>query len=232
MKKVLITQSNYIPWKGYFDSINMVDEVILYDNVQYTKRDWRNRNMIKTPQGVAWLSIPVEVKGKFLQKIDETRISERNWNEKHWKTLNSNYSKAPCFKEVKDFVASLYIGATMELLSEINYWFLTELSKWLGIQTKFRFSGQFQLAEENPTQRLVLLCKKADATHYFSGPAARAYLEPDRFEKESIDITYLNYDGYQEYPQLNPPFSHSVTILDLLFNTGKNSPGYMKSFSQ
>ena len=82
-KKVAISQSNYIPWKGYFDNIALVDEFVLYDEMQYTKRDWRNRNKLKTNQGLKWLTIPVEVKGKYYQKINETRISDRNWNVKH-----------------------------------------------------------------------------------------------------------------------------------------------------
>jgi WbqC-like protein len=230
LKKILITQSNYIPWKGYFDAINQVDEVVLYDEVQFTKRDWRNRNIIKTPQGISWLTIPVEVKGKYFQKISETKSSDKRWNEKHWKTLKSNYTKSPCYLELGDFTAYLYAGATMGYLSEINYWFLTEISKWLGIRTKFVFSNQFNLNDENPTQRLVSICKEAGASHYYTGPAAKAYLEEDRFAKENIQLIYLNYEGYQEYPQLHPPYIHGVTILDLLFNTGRDFSRYMKSF--
>lgn len=229
MKKILITQSNYIPWKGYFDAINLVDEVVLYDDVQFTRRDWRNRNMIKTSSGVNWLSIPVEVKGKFFQKIRDTRINEQKWNEKHWKTLNVNYSKAPYFKELRDFVENLYVKATMPYLSEVNYWFLTEISKWLGSRATFQFSDQFDLQEENSTQRLINICKHAGASHYFSGPAAKAYLEEDRFLKEKIHISYMDYSDYAEYPQLHPPFTHFVTILDLLFNTGKEFHKFMKS---
>jgi hypothetical protein len=229
LKRIIITQSNYIPWKGYFDAINQVDEVILYDDVQFTKRDWRNRNQIKTASGVHWLSIPVEVKGKYHQKIRDTKITEKKWNEKHWKTLNSNYAKAPHFKALKDFVFHLYEKAGMEHLSEINYWFLTELSKWLEIKTIFRFSDQFVLQEENPSQRLIDICKQAGATSYYSGPSAKAYLEEDRFQKENIEVCYLDYSDYPEYPQLYPPFNHSVSILDLLFNTGKEFHRYMKS---
>ena len=91
MKSCIITQSNYIPWKGYFDSINQVDIFVIYDDMQYTKRDWRNRNYIKTPQGLKWLSIPVEVSGKFHQKINETLISDKSWNRSHWESIKQNY---------------------------------------------------------------------------------------------------------------------------------------------
>ena len=93
MKKIAISQSNYIPWKGYFDLINSADEFILYDDMQFTRRDWRNRNRIKTPTGMNWLTIPVENKGKYLQKINETIISEEKWAKKHWLAIKQNYIK-------------------------------------------------------------------------------------------------------------------------------------------
>jgi hypothetical protein len=228
LKRLLITQSNYIPWKGYFDAIGMADEVILYDDAKFTKRDWRNRNQIKTPHGNLWLSIPVEVKGKYSQRIRETKISEKRWNEKHWKSIYSNYARASHFKEMKDFVAHLYDHATMQYLSEINFWFLTEICRWLNIHTKFTFSDRFDLEEPNPTQRLVNICKQAGASEYLSGPAAMAYLEEDKFANANLALTYMDYSGYPEYPQLYPPFVHEVSILDLLLNTGTDSHRYMK----
>lgn len=100
MKKVAILQSNYIPWKGYFDLIAAVDEFILYDDMQYTRRDWRNRNQIKTPQGLQWLAVPVQVKGKYHQTIREAEIDGNDWAEVHWKTLVQNYRHALHFNEI------------------------------------------------------------------------------------------------------------------------------------
>ena len=99
MKKVLITQSNYIPWKGYFDAIAIADEFVVYDDMQYTRRDWRNRNLIKTKNGLEWLTIPVEVKGKYFQKIRDTKISDPKWAIKHWSIISQNYAKAKYFNE-------------------------------------------------------------------------------------------------------------------------------------
>ena len=229
MKKILITQSNYIPWKGYFDAMNLVDEVILYDDAQFTKRDWRNRNIIKTANGVLWLSIPVESKGKFFQKIREVQTSEKKWNEKHWRALLANYAKAPHFKAMKEFVEHLYMSATMDNLSEINYWFLTEISKWMKIQTPIQFCDSFPAEIENPTEKLVAISKLRGASHYYTGPAAMAYLEEEKFKEANINICYLDYTNYPEYPQLHAPFNHNVTILDLLFNTGISFSSYMKS---
>ena len=119
-KKAAIVQSNYIPWKGYFDLINKVDEFILYDNVQYTRRDWRNRNKIKTPNGLMWLTIPVEVKGNYLQKVKDTVIGNPKWNREHWQAIIHNYAKAKYFKDYKALFEDLYLGMQERYLSIIN----------------------------------------------------------------------------------------------------------------
>lgn len=228
-KKVIITQSNYIPWKGYFDSFQLVDEVILYDDMQYTKRDWRNRNQIKTPQGAKWLSIPVEVKGKYFQAIKDTKVSEQKWKDKHWKTLQGNYAKAPFFKQYQDAIKELYLDCEEEYLSLINYRFLEGINKILGIKTPIRFSSDFKLAE-GKTERLVDLCKQVGATDYYSGPAAKDYMDESLFEQESMKVHYLDYSNYPEYEQLYPPFTHAVTVLDLIFSVGEKATAYMKNF--
>jgi hypothetical protein len=218
LKKIIITQSNYIPWKGYFDSINMVDEFILYDDMQFTRRDWRNRNQIKTRDGVRWLTIPVEVKGKYYQKIKETKISEPDWGEKHWNTIIHNYSKAKYFSEYKKSFEVLYLNNSEEFLSKVNYNFLKVINEILGIKTKMIWSDEFNLLEEK-TERLVDICKTSGATDYYSGPAARAYMNEELFEKENIKVHYFDYSGYPEYEQLH-----------LIFNEGPNSTKFMKSF--
>lgn len=228
VKKVVITQSNYIPWKGYFDSIKLADEFILYDDMQYTKRDWRNRNKIKTNNGLVWLTIPVEVKGKYFQKINETRISDSNWNIKHWQILKQHYAKASCFNEVKSLIEDLYVNANQELLSEVNYHFLKGVCDFMEINTPIRFSSEFTLAE-GKTERLVDLCHQLKATDYYSGPAAKAYMDEELFKSGSIKVHYFDYSGYKEYEQLNPPFEHGVSILDLLFNKGKDAISFLKN---
>ncbi|MCK5535626.1 MAG: WbqC family protein [Bacteroidales bacterium] len=229
MKKVAILQSNYIPWKGYFDLINMVDEFILYDDMQYTKRDWRNRNKIYTQEGLKWLSIPVEVKGKYFQSIKDTKISDKNWPKKHWLTLKHNYSKAKYFKENEDFFEELYLNSTEEYLSEINYKFISSINKVLGITTKLRSSSEFSLLD-GQTEKLLGICKECKADIYLSGPSAKNYFDEVLAEKENIEVEWMDYCGYKEYNQLHNPFEHGVTILDLIFNVGPNVKKYMKSF--
>jgi hypothetical protein len=227
-KKVAILQSNYIPWKGYFDLINMVDEFILFDDMQYTRRDWRNRNQIKTPQGVRWLTIPVEVKGKYFQKINETCASDSKWAREHWKTLTHIYAQAPYFDVHRDQFESLYLNLDTLLLSQINIQFIKAICGILGISTHLSWSNDYQLID-GKTERLVDLCKQAGGTHYISGPSARDYIDAAQFEQAGISLSYMDYSGYPEYPQHYPPFEHRITILDLIFHMGHDAPRYMKS---
>ncbi|MGZ3861856.1 MAG: WbqC family protein [Bacteroidia bacterium] len=230
-KKVIITQSNYIPWKGYFDGINMVDELIIYDDMQFTKRDWRNRNVIKTKDGLKWLSIPVEVKGKFFQKINETKVSDKTWAKSHWSSLTQNYSKTPGFKTYAEHFEKMYTEAGKEEnLSKINSLFISGICNLLDIKTKIKWSSDFQLVE-GKTERLVDLCKQVGATDYYSGPAAKDYMDESLFEKEKIKVHYFDYSGYPQYAQQFEPFEHGVTILDLFFNSGNDIKQYMKSFN-
>ncbi|HEU0135864.1 MAG TPA: WbqC family protein [Flavobacterium sp.] len=224
---VLITQSNYIPWKGYFDSIALTDTFVVYDDMQYTKRDWRNRNLIKTESGLKWLSIPVEVKGKFDQKIKDTKISDNSWTLSHLDNLKQNYKKAACYKEVNEWVEGLYRNCKFEYITEVNVYFIKEICSFLQIDCNIRFSNEFELHEER-TQRLVNICVKLGADTYSSGPAAKAYMEEQRFADAGIAINYFDHSGYKEYQQLNPPFEHGVTILDLIYNEGSNARSFLK----
>lgn len=232
MKKVAILQSNYIPWKGYFDIIGMVDEFIFYDEMQYTKNDWRNRNKIKTEQGLKWLTIPVENSNRLSneQKISDTLIFDKRWNRKHWETIKNAYRKAPFFNHYKDVFEDLYLGKEEDRLVEVNYKFIYTICNLLGIKTKISFDKDYGLID-GKTERLVNLVQKANGTEYLSGPAAKDYIQESLFKEAGIKLTWMDYSNYPEYPQLYPPFEHGVSILDLLFNCGDDAKKYMK-FSQ
>ena len=227
-KTVVILQSNYIPWKGYFDILNTADEFIFYDQVQYTKNDWRNRNRIKTPQGVNWLTIPVR-QNSLDQNIDQTLVSDPKWAIKHWRTLAQVYAKAPHFKAYRDELEALYTDPGSEHLSIINRRFIELICQWLGSTTRLTWSSEYDLVE-GKTARLVKLVQDAGGTHYLTGPAAQNYLETDLFEQAGITVEWMDYSGYPEYRQPFGPFEHGVTVLDLLFNEGPNAPQFMKSF--
>jgi hypothetical protein len=229
-KKVAILQSNYIPWKGYFDVINSVDEFVFYDTEQYTKRDWRNRNKIKTPNGLIWLTIPVEVSGKFFQAINETKVANNKWRQKHWKSILSNYSKAPYFKTYKEDFYNLFIETDDTLLSEINFKFIKKINFILGINTKLSWSSDYFPSGEK-SEKLLDICKKTEASEYISGPAAKVYLNEELFHSNNIKVKWMNYSNYPIYNQLSPPFEHGVSIIDLIFNEGPNAARYLKSFN-
>lgn len=228
-KTVAILQSSYIPWKGYFDMIRSVDEFILYDEVQYTKRDWRNRNLIKTPQGTQWLTIPVEVKGKYFQPICDVIVADHAWADNHWKNIAFNYAKAPYFKEYRTYIEELYQEVKIEqYLSHINYRFIKSINQLLGIKTKLSWSSDYVVEKNDKTRRLIELCTASEANCYLSGPAAKTYLDEAQFKQANIELLYMNYDHYPMYPQLFGDFDHCVTILDLIFNMGPNAMAYIE----
>jgi hypothetical protein len=224
-KRVAILQSNYIPWKGYFDLIAKVDIFVIYDEVQYTKNDWRNRNLINTSNGLQWLTIPVRQES-LNQKIFESKIFTNNWNKKHVSSLTTNYSKAPCFKIFKDEIWNLYENPS-NLISEVNLSFIKGICKLLDIDTEIIDSRELNL-EGDKNIRILDACKKLNATTYFSGPAAKSYLDIKLFKEENIKVEWMNYSNYKEYKQLFNPFHHQVTILDLIFNMGSKSKDYLK----
>jgi len=227
--KVAISQSNYIPWKGYFDLIAKVDEFVLFDEVQYTKRDWRNRNIVKTKDGLQWLSIPVINKGKFSQSISEVEILDSHWCEKHWTAISHNYSKAPYFKDLKSEIEGLFQKASeMKYLSQVNFLFIKWICEYLNINTKLTWSSNFTKLKNDKNERLIEICSELRATEYISGPAAKSYLDVYEFNKQGINVKFMDYTDYPVYKQLTKDFEHSVSILDLIFNEGKNTASFMK----
>ena len=227
MKKLAIVQSNYIPWKGYFDLIAAVDEFVLFDTAQFTKRDWRNRNRIKTADGLCWLTVPVRSKGRQEQTIAETEIDGEKWAASHWRSLQLAYSRAPHYGEVAAMLKPFYLDRHYGHLSALNSELLGAICRYVGITTKISHSREAG-AVSDKTERLSALCRQAGADIYYSGPAARGYLDEAAMARQGIRVVWFDYDGYAEYPQLWGPFVHNVSMLDLLFNCGRNAARYMK----
>jgi hypothetical protein len=224
-RKVAIIQSNYIPWKGYFDIIHDVDLFIFLDDVQYTQRDWRNRNKIKTPNGLEWLTAPTNSTRQH--RIHEVEFPDTKWQLKHWQTLRHNYGKARHFERYRTFLEDVYLGREWRYLSELNQYLIEQISRqFLGISTVFADSRQYQAVEAK--QELIIdIATKAGATLYISGPSARDYINEVRFAQTGIELIWKDYSGYPVYPQFYPPFEHSVTILDLLFHVGPEAAYYI-----
>jgi len=225
MKKVAIVQSNYIPWIGYFDLIGYVDEFIIYDSMQFTKRDWRNRNIIKTPQGKKWITIPVLSKGNYFQTIFDTRIDGTKWQQDHWKSITLNYAKAPFFDEICLLIEPFY-KLNCSNLSELNTKLLIAICNYLGIKTKISDSNFYELIGDK-SEKLLNICIESGASSYISGPSAKEYLDLDIFKKNKIKVEWFNYNNYKPYPQLWGDFEGGVSILDLLFNCGSRSKNYL-----
>ncbi len=224
-----IVQSNYIPWKGYFDLIRSADEFIFFDDVQYTRRDWRNRNRIKTKDGLLWLSIPVESKRRYTAAIKDMVVSDHGWAQKHWKTIVANYARAHCFREYQELFAELYLSCKEKYLVDVNHRFIAAICRILGGSTRLSRSCDYERVDGR-TERIVSLCRQAGATRYLSGPSARSYLDQGLFSAAGIGVTFADYSRYPEYEQLHPPFSHEVSIIDLLFNKGPDAGRYLLEF--
>lgn len=225
---VVILQPSYIPWRGYFDQIRRADLFIFYDDVQYDKHGWRNRNQIKTAQGKQWLTIPVHSKGATGGVlIKDIRIDwSRPWAKNHLKALTFAYQKAPHFKEYLPLLQAVY-DRRDECLADFTIETSILLSRELGIaSTRFLRSSELPDMMGVKTDRLIQILKHVGARHYISGPAAREYLEPEKFEQSGISFEYMDYN-YPEYPQLYPPFDPYVTVLDLLFMTGREAINYL-----
>ena len=208
--------------------IASVDEFILYDDMQFTRRDWRNRNKIKTPHGLKWLTVPVKVKGRFHQKIKETEIIGTDWADSHSELLSQNYRRSPCYSDIIEWIKPLYLTSSQcNYISQMNRQFIESVCDYLGIETAITNSWDYNLSDGR-TERLADLCEQAGGSEYVSGPAAKDYIEESEFTRRGIKLTWFDYSGYPEYSQLWGSFVHEVTILDLLFNCGRDSHRYMK----
>jgi hypothetical protein len=218
-------QPSYIPWKGYFHQIQKSDIFVFLDDVQYDKHSWRNRNKIKTSNGLIWLTVPVLTKKRFGQSIMEVQINNRNnWRKKHLKAIHMNYIKAPFFNKHKEFLASVY-EREWKLLVDLDIYLTVEISKLLGIKTNFIRASEMQLKQDK-IHRLIDLCKILNIDTYLTGPLARNYLTAEMFEKEGLKLEFQEY-YYNEYPQLYGDFVHNVSIIDTLFNCGEEAGEYI-----
>lgn len=224
-RTVAILQSSYLPWKGYFDIIHDADVFVFYDDVQFTKHDWRSRNRIKTHRGTQWLSIPV---GEEIdRRICDVELPAGRWRDKHHKTLAQTYSRAPHYEWVKPLLDELFASGSFATLSQLNQHAITRIARdYLGIATELVDSRSYD-ARGARTQRLLDLLGKLGATRYVSGPSARAYLDEPLFAEHGIELVYKDYAGYREYPQPFPPFDHRVSVIDLLCNVGPAAPDYI-----
>lgn len=224
-RMVAAVQSNYLPWKGYFDLIHDVDLFVFYDDNQYTPRDWRNRNRIKTANGTIWISVPVGDDRNRL--IHDVAIPDPAWQAKHRQQLQQSYGKCPHFSRYQGWLDHVFLETRWENLSVLNQALIRHVAaEFLGIGTMFADSRSFN-AQGQKLDKMVDLVRRTGASGYLSGPAAKDYIVPERFAEAGIALHWKDYSGYPEYPQRHPPYEHGVSVLDLLFNTGSDAPWYI-----
>jgi hypothetical protein len=230
LKKVAILQSNYVPWKGYFDIIHDVDVCILYDCVQFTCNDWRNRNQLLVGGKKKWLTIPVR-RMPLETPINRMEINNTSaWQDHHYHVIEENYREAPFLKEtlalLEPFVAPAGMSQNWTKLSAFNQSLIRTLCRSLGIATELVDSAQLDL-QGCATDRVLDAVKKVGGTFYLSGPSASDYLELAKFRAKEVDLVYKDYAGYPPYPQFSKTFDHQVSILDLLAQTGPRAPEFI-----
>ncbi|MEM7600885.1 MAG: WbqC family protein [Verrucomicrobiota bacterium] len=219
--KVGIIQSNYIPWRGYFDLIDQVDLFVFHDDLQYTKNDWRNRNKILTARGPIWLTIPCGSNEKRL--ICEVEIADRKWQRRHWNQICANYANASFFGEFAPFFEDFFLSDMWNSLSELNQYLIERISReFLGSTTEFLDSRELKL-EKKKGERVLEILDKVNAGSYLSGPAAKDYIAEEEFEAAGIELGWMDYSHYLPYKQVFDGYREDVSIVDLLFNVGREA---------
>ena len=214
----MVSQSNYLPWKGYFDLVRRADVLVLLDNVQFTRRDWRSRNMIKTPSGVQWLTVPVCAPAGRMTSVSEAEISDEGWAKSHLRAVELSYRRTSHFEQVFGVLEEcLYQGDT--LLSNLNERILRTLFEFMNIDVEIQVA-RGPVMEVDPSERILDLVQRAGGARYISGPAARSYLDTSIFAGAEVEVDFIDYPSYPEYQQLWPPFRHDVSIVDVLFHLG------------
>ena len=221
-----IVQPSYIPWRGYFDLIRRVDVFVFYDDVQYDRRGWRNRNRIKTAQGSRWLTIPVHARGAQTDHlpINSVRMVDSDWPRRHLDALRRSYAAAPYFGRYADWLEHIY-AAPPPLLADFTIALTRDIAATLALEARFLRSSELGVTGAK-TARLLAVLRAVGATTYLSGPSARSYIEEEQFARAGIELEWMEYH-YPEYPQLHPPFDPQVSILDLLFMTGDRAGEYI-----
>ncbi len=226
MTTVVVLQPGYLPWLGFFEQLWMADVFVYYDDVQYDKGGWRNRNRIKTAQGFQWLTVPVLTKGKLGQLILETRIDNNSpWWKKHIQSLRQSYAKAPFYGDYGPGLEEV-LARKHEMLVDLNLEAAAYLAQCFGIKTETVLSSKLALPEVDTSERLLQICKHFEATHYFTAALAKDYLKVDLFHKAGISVEFQDYP-HPTYRQLHGEFIPYLSAVDLLFNYGPESLGIL-----
>ena len=224
--RVTILQPSYLPWLGFFEQMSRSDKFVLLDDVQYTRRDWRNRNRIRVRENWIWLTVPVQQKSRFSQSLLETRIDNSvSWRRKHLETLRQHYCKAPFFEKYFPRCQQVY-EKDWTFLFDLCLETINLIKEEMGIETPLLRSSEMKPGGEK-TERLVSICRELGATHYLSGESGSNYIAEEDFSSQGIALEYQNYE-HPVYPQRYTGFVPHLSAIDLLFNCGEQSLGILK----
>jgi len=226
---VAIAQPTYLPWLGYFDLIDQVDAFVILDSVQFEKQSWQQRNRIKTPTGLQWLTVPVVFRGRFGQLIDEVEIRDREFWRSHLRAIELNYRRAPFFEKYFHELGFRLKSAAESRLTHLNVRLIAWFMSILHLHTPLLFSSQLAQPGKR-TGLLANICSYLGATEYVSPIGSAAYLlqEIEMLERRSIGVFFQNY-VHPQYRQMFLPFIPYASILDLIFNEGERSLDIVRS---
>ena len=224
-------QPGYLPWLGFFDQLQRSDCFIFYDDVQYDKNGWRNRNRIKSSAGEPhWLTVPVRIHN-LTQRLNETEIDDRApWPRKHVRTIRQFYAKAPYLNSYLPELEDLLLGRNWQLLCELDFAVIKLMCKWLGLERETMRSSELPVSGDR-SERLVNFCRHLQANNYLSGNAAQDYLDVQSFASNGIDVEWQNYK-HPTYPQQHGAFTPFLSALDLVLNCGEASAGIISEGSR
>ena len=224
--RVTILQPSYLPWLGFFEQMHRSDQFVLYDDVQFTRRDWRNRNRIRVQEGSVWLTVPVIQKNKYEQSLLETKIdNSTSWKRKHLESIRCHYSKTPFFELYFPWCEKTF-NREWNFLLDLSLETIQYLKGELKINTPLLRSSELG-GSGNKSERLISICKQLGATQYLSGDSAKNYISEKDFSDQGIELEYQKYQ-HPEYPQRYEGFVPFLSTIDLLFNCGDKSMEFLK----
>jgi hypothetical protein len=228
--KIAIAQPTYLPWLGYFDLLDQVDQFVLLDSVQFERQSWQQRNRIKTPQGLAWLTIPVVFRGRLNQNIADVNIRVPDFWRDHLRAIELNYRRAPFFGRYYDELRRrIEISVSSPSLPGLTISLLRWLAEVIGITTPMVRSSELPVHGKR-TELLAEICVSLGASAYLSPFGSCEYLldELPTLTGCGIEVRFHHYE-HPVYRQMFPPFHPYACILDLLFNEGDNALQIIRS---
>ncbi|PHS27972.1 MAG: hypothetical protein COA84_02960 [Robiginitomaculum sp.] len=219
MTSLAVMQPVFLPWLGYFEQMALCDHFIYLDDVQYTKRDWRNRNRIRTKKDWCWLTVPVHNDGRDTRLCDVRISYHKNWARTHLLTVRQNYARAPFFEEVFPILENR-LNTPPDLLADLTMGLTADFADFLDIKTPTQRALDVESVTTDPRSRIIELCHHVGADVYYTGPSAASYLDADTLKKEGITLVFQDYQ-HPGYTQVYPGFESHMSALDLLMAQGR-----------